>query len=114
MPGTAQRVLLMHMLPGELKKSRFPPFFHKGSSSARKDFYPHEKVISHIRRLLAGKFARANCLHETPTQFARRMAKVEQHMNEEMGEGVSLLSLGKELHDRCEKMKKLKGERIPK
>ena len=48
------------------------------------------------------------------TWFGRRMAKVEQHMNEEMGEGLSLLKLGKELHDRCEKMKQLKGERIPK
>ena len=69
--------------------------------------------MSHIRRLLATTFRRT-VLKESPGQFCRRMAKVEQHMNEEMGEGVSLLSLGKELHDRCEKMKKLKGERIPK
>ena len=42
------------------------------------------------------------------------MAKVEQHLNEEMGEGLSLQKLGKELYERAEKMKKLGGERIPK
>ena len=77
------------------------------------DFYPHETVISHVRRLLSTTFARS-ALHESPGQFAARMKRVEQHMNYEMGEGDSLQRLGQELHQRSAKLKELKGERLPK
>ena len=46
------------------------------------DFYPHETVISHARRL-STKFYKCS-LWETPQEFAMRMAKVEKYMNEEM------------------------------
>jgi len=42
------------------------------------------------------------------------MLKVEHYLNYDMGEGESLLKLGKELHQRSEDLKKLKGERLPK
>ena len=77
------------------------------------DLYLHETVISHVRRLLYSKFAR-KALYETPVQFAARMLKVEHYLNYDMGEGESLLKLGKELHERSEELKKLKGERLPK
>jgi hypothetical protein len=77
------------------------------------DLYLHETVISHVRRLLYTKFAR-KALYETPLQFAARMSKIEHHLNHEMGDGESLLNLGKDLHQRCEDLKKLHGERLPK
>lgn len=77
------------------------------------DFYPHETLISHVRRLLATKFAK-DSLHETPNQFATRMKRVEEYLNYEMKDGDSLERLGKSLHTRAEKLKSLKGERIPK
>ena len=81
------------------------------------DFYPHETVISHVRRLLSTKFAKCS-LYETPKQFKDRMLQVERYMNNEMGEGTgegnSLQRLGKALHTRADQLKKLHGERIPK
>ena len=77
------------------------------------DLYLHETCVSHIRRLLATNFRRTS-LAESPGQFCRRMARVEQYMNEEMGEGGSLQRLGKELHERATKLIKLRGERLPK
>ena len=80
------------------------------------DWFLHETVISHVRRLLQSQFAR-NSLHETPSQFAARMKKVEHHMNYVMGvsaPGESLLKLGKETHKRSEDLIRLKGERLPK
>ena len=77
------------------------------------DFYPHETVISHVRRLLVTKFAK-NSLNESPGQFAARMKKVEEYLNYEMGGGDALVRLGKEFHTRARKLKDLKGERIPK
>jgi hypothetical protein len=77
------------------------------------DLYLHETINAHIRRLLATTFRRTT-LSETVRQFKNRMAKVEEHMNYEMGEGESLLRLGKQLHERAEMMKDYKGERIPK
>lgn len=80
------------------------------------DWYLHETVISHVRRLLQSQFARKS-LHETPGQFAARMKKVEHHMNYVMGRsapGEALLNLGQRLHKRSEDMIKLKGERLPK
>ena len=75
------------------------------------DLYPHETVISHIRRLLSTKFAKCS-LWETPSQFAARMKKVEDHMNTEMED--SLQALGKALLPRAVELKWRKGERIPK
>ena len=77
------------------------------------DLYPHETVVSHVRRLLSKKFL-TNSLWETPSQFQARMKKVEDYLNNEMGEGKSLENLGQELHTRAEKLKQLKGERLPK
>ena len=76
------------------------------------DFYPHESVISHVRRLLSTKFGKSS-LYETPRQFAERMLKVERHMNNEMGDGDALQKLGGDLHKRAADLKKLKGERLP-
>lgn len=76
------------------------------------DLYPHETVISHVRRLLSTKFCKCS-LWETPQQFAVRMAKVEKHINEEMGD--TLERLGKEaLLKRAAALKKAGGERLPK
>ena len=77
------------------------------------DFYPHETVISHVRRLLATKFTK-DSLHETPRQFAARMKKVEEYLNYELKDGDSLERIGKSLHTRAQKLKDLRGERIPK
>ena len=77
------------------------------------DFYPHETVISHVRRLLSTKFGKSS-LYETPGQFAARMLKVERYMNNEMGDGESLLRLGEALHKRAEDLKNRGGERLPK
>ena len=77
------------------------------------DWYPHETVISHVRRLLSTKFARKG-LHETVNQFASRMLKVENYMNNEMGEGQSLQDLGREYHGRSQQLIDLQGERLPK
>ena len=79
------------------------------------DLYLHETVVSHVRRLQAGKFTRKNLVNETPEQFASRMAQIEQYLNYELGDdGAALQRLGRELHDRCATLKKLKGQRIPK
>ena len=76
------------------------------------DFYPHETIISHVRRLLSTTFCKCS-LWETPQQFAARMAKVEKHMNEEMGDALE--RLGKEaLLKRAAALKKARGERLPK
>ena len=40
-----------------------------------RDFYPHETLISHVRRLLSKRFAKCS-LYETPAQFAARMKRV--------------------------------------
>ena len=42
------------------------------------------------------------------------MLKVEEYMNYQMGNGESLQNLGKELLERAERLKRLKGERLPK
>ena len=77
------------------------------------DFYPHETVISHVRRLLGTKFSKCS-LWETPEQFKARMLKVEKYMNYEMGDGQSLQKLGKALLNRAEQLKQGGGERLPK
>ena len=99
-----------------LRAGKFKSWAEDGASwlaSHLGDFYPHETVISHVRRLLSTKFLKSS-LHESPEQFAARMLKVEQYMNYEMGDGESLQRLGKHLHQRAKKLKDLRGERIPK
>ena len=80
------------------------------------DFYLHETVISHVRRLLSEKFMR-KALKESPGEFRARMLKVEKYMNYEMGRngpGQALLELGDKLHERCRALVQRKGERLPK
>ena len=77
------------------------------------DFYPHESVISHVRRLLATKFGKCS-LWEKPEQFKARMLKVEQYMNYEMSEGKAMEKLGRALLKRADLLKNLEGERLPK
>ena len=80
------------------------------------DWYLHETVISHVRRLLHSRFGR-KALYETPNQFAARMKKVEEYMNYEMGTaapGEALLQLGRDMHKRSAELKLLRGERLPK
>jgi len=80
------------------------------------DFYLHETVVAHVRRLLATKFMR-KALKETPLEFKARMLKVEKHMNYHMGRngpGQALLQLGEEMHQRSAALKRLQGERLPK
>ena len=102
-----------------LKAGRFTSWVESGEGEcswlARHlgDLYPHESVISHVRRLLSSKFRRET-LHETPGQFAARMKKVERYLNYEMKDGESLEKLGHALHKRSEELKKRKGERLPK
>ena len=81
-----------------------------------RDVYPHETVISHIRRLLDTDFAHTK-LHETPAHFRQRMQKVEDFMNSDSFAapgGAGLLGLAKSLRTRCEEVVLRRGERIPK
>ena len=100
---------------GGLKAGRFRSWVEDDTSWLAPhlgDLYPHETMISHVRRLLSTRFYKCS-LWETPQQFAARMAKVEKHMNEEMG--GALERLGKEaLLKRAATLKKSRGERLPK
>ena len=76
------------------------------------DLYLHGIVFSHVRRLLSTTFCKCS-LWETLQQFAARVAKVEKHMNEEMGDALE--KLGREaLFKRAAKLKELRRERLPK
>ena len=81
------------------------------------DVHLHETVISHIRRLLDTDFACAR-LGETPSQFAKRMKKVESYMNSDAfakaDGGRGLMGLAKDLPARCQMVVDAKGARIPK
>ena len=99
-----------------LKAGRFKSWAEDGTSwlaAHLGDLYPHETVISHVRRLLATKFAKC-ALYEAPTQFAARMKRVEQYLNYELKNGESLKRLGRQLHNRAGQLKDFNGERIPK
>ena len=61
-----------------LKAGKFRSWAEDGTSwlgGHLGDFYPHETLISHVRRLLSKKFAKCS-LYETPAQFAARMKRV--------------------------------------
>lgn len=80
------------------------------------DVYPHETLISHIRRLLNTDFL-CNRLCETPTQFTERMMQVQNHLNSAdfaHNKGAGLEALAKELRPRCLDVVNRRGERIPK
>ena len=79
------------------------------------DFYLHETINAHIRRLESTDFV---CRHlcETPAQFKARMQKIEDFMNSpdfraEGGNG--LLGLAKEMRSRAEGIMRSGGERLP-
>ena len=99
-----------------LRAGRFKSWADDGCSWLGRhlgDFYPHETVIAHVRRLLGTKFSKCS-LWETPEQFKARMLKVEHYMNYEMGDGESLQKLGRAYLKRAEQLKNNGGERLPK
>ena len=76
----------------------------------------HEKIISHIRRLMEGEFAH-RLIHETQEHFAERTIFVETTMNSapfEAPDGRELDGLARHLQSPCEEVVRLEGERIPK
>ena len=77
--------------------------------------YLHETAISHVRRLLDTDFPCTH-IHESAKQFAKRMAKVEDHMNSAAFDAgrAGLQGLSRHLHSRCEDVVRRKGERLPK
>ena len=80
------------------------------------DVYPHETLISRLRRLLDQVFV-CSRLSETPAQFKQRLLRVEEHLNSAAFAapgGAGLMGLAKELRPRCQKVVDLKGERVPK
>ena len=78
------------------------------------DVYPHETVISHIRRGLNHRFPRSTP-GETRGRFAGRMAKVQEYLNSDdfaTRDGGGLAKLAQSLRDRCHRMVLLKGGRL--
>ena len=78
------------------------------------DVYPHETVISHIRRGLEHRFPRSTP-GETRARFATRMAKVQDYMNSsefKAQDGGGLAALAESLRERCRRVSLLKGERL--
>ena len=79
------------------------------------DFYLHETVISHIRRLLMEKFV---CLRdgETFQQFRRRMARVQDYMNSDefrrQPDGAGLPGPARDFLWRCEELQRRQGKRL--
>ena len=76
------------------------------------DVYPHETVISHIRRGLSHRFPRS-----TPgeTRNKNRMKRVHDYMNSVEStarDGGGLAALAASLHERCARVSALKGERL--
>ena len=78
------------------------------------DVYPHETVISHIRRNLESRFPRSSP-GETRTRFANRMSRVQVYMNSDefkAHDGGGLASLSQSLRKRCRQVSELQGERL--
>ena len=78
------------------------------------DVYLHETVIGHIRHGLDHRFPR-HTSGETRNQFARRMAKVESHLNSDDFAGRAgggLAALAPSLHRRCARVVELQGGRL--
>ena len=80
------------------------------------DVNPHETAIAHIRRLLDNDFSHTQ-LHESPGHFRLRMQKMEDFMNSDALSaegGRGLLGLAKSLRERCDKVVRRGGQRLPK
>ena len=79
------------------------------------DFFPHETLISHIRRLLTHNFPHKGA-HELPQQFRRRLDRVEAFLNsQDFGASPdALLRLSKSYTDRALALKAANGRRLPK
>ena len=78
------------------------------------DVYPHETVISHIRRGLDHRFPRATP-GETRNRFAGRMAKVQSYMNSAefaTRDGGGLAALAECMRERFRRVGILQGERL--
>ena len=78
------------------------------------DVYLHETVIGHIRHGLDHRFPR-HTSGETRNQFARRMAKVESHLNSDDFAGRAgggLAALAPSMHRRCARVVELQGGRL--
>ena len=78
------------------------------------DVYPHETVISHIRRGLDHRFPRSSP-GETRARFANRMAKVQAYMNSDeftARDGGGLASLAEAMRERFHRVVDLEGERL--
>ena len=78
------------------------------------DVFPHETLIRHIRVGLEEKFP---CWRpgETPTQFAGRMAKVQEFLNSDefaAPSGGGLAALASALRARCSQLLELNGGRL--
>ena len=74
--------------------------------------YPHETVISHIRRGLDHRFPKSTP-GETRVRFANRMRKVENYMNSSeftARDGGGLASLAESLRERCRRLAFLEGD----
>ena len=79
------------------------------------DFYPHETLISHIRRLLTHQFLHHGT-SESPSQFRRRLDRVEDYFNSGKwsDDHDALHRLAKSYRGRAEEVKARMGDRIPK
>ena len=78
------------------------------------DIYPHETVISHIRRGLEQRFPRSTP-GETRARFATRVMKVQNYLNSpdfNARDGGGLAALAQSLRERCRRMSGLSGERL--
>ena len=78
------------------------------------DVFPHETFIRHIRGGLEERFP---CWHpgETPAQFARRMAKVQEFLNSDefaAPSGGGLATLARSLRARCNRLLDQNGGRL--
>ena len=78
------------------------------------DVYPHETAIRHIRSGLEERFP-CGAPGETLAQFARRVAKVQTHINSDefsAPSGGGLAALARCLRCRCQRMLELQGGRL--
>ena len=78
------------------------------------DIYPHETLISHIRRGISHRFPRSTP-GETRNRFKNRMKRVEDYINSaefNARDGGGLASLSSSLHEGCVRVSALKGKRL--
>ena len=111
-----QRDFALGLRDGGLRSWLGGPEADAGWLAARLgDFFPHETLISHIRRLLSHVFV-TNRLGETLVQFRRRLDLVEDHLNSGAWSKSpdALLRLAKSYRCRAQEIKDRKGDRIPK